>query len=90
MYVNRSLKTKTGRSQSRTARRIFGVCVAYLKRHPDAWADLTVSIDFLPREMPLAWYISAVRGLIHEAEAKEEQVSPAIREKLKSLTVGIG
>lgn len=89
-HLNRALKTKTGVSQGVLARRIYGICVPYLRRHPEESPYLSTEIDLLPREWTGSRYVSAIRALIHEREAQEDPVNPKVREVLRPLTAGIG
>lgn len=89
-HLNRALETKTGEKQGRAARRIYGVCIPYLRRHPDELKALSTEIDKLPRHWTARWYVSAVRAIIHRREQMEPRVHPWLQDRMTKLTAGIG
>lgn len=93
-FVHRTLKTKTGASQSLTARVIYGYFMPLLATIPDRWQLWTDEIDRLPRGKSPAWYQAACRAIAEDAK-QDARAEAADRRgmsqpELFALTAAIG
>jgi len=64
--LEQTLKTKTGRTQHRTALKIHGQVRALAATHPLELERLSVAIDKLPRGKSPEWYRIAAKGIVED------------------------
>ena len=101
-YLTQALKHKTqcsGWRVDEVRRKVYGICVAYLKVYPDEQPTISTDIDKLPPSMDPDWYKGAIRGLIaervsqHEADAAQGRADDrrppqALKDVLEAMVPG--
>ena len=78
-YINKALKTKTGKAQPMVARKVYGQVKAYAVDYPDEVGELAEYFDYAPRGWNAERYISYMRARIQELRGEKRKIEEGRR-----------